>query len=350
MTHFGWVKEMHMFSKFNLFGKILLAACLTLAFGSATASAADSNLLNSSYDIARELFADYNKLFGKYWQEKTGDTVHVRQSHAGSSRQAQAIIQGQRADVVTYNQVTDVDILHEKGNLIPKNWREQLPNASSPYYSTMAFLVRKGNPKNIKDWDDLTRDDVSLVLPNPKTSGNGRYSYLGALGFAQLKFNNDEAKVDDFLRKFLGRVAVYDTGGRGATNTFVERGIGDALLTFESEIRATIAAFPKEQFEIVVPSSSFLAEFPVAVVEKHAKRNGNLDIAKAYLEYLYSEDAQRLLAGYNYRVHNPVVKKETAKNFPSLKLQTIEEIAGNWKDAMKTHFSSGGKLDQLQKR
>lgn len=336
--------------KFKRLGKTILATGLTLALGSTQVLADSPSLLNSSYDIARELFASYNEHFNKHWQEKTGQRVEVKQSHAGSSRQAQAIIQGLRADVVTYNQVTDVDILHERGNLLPENWREKLPNASSPYYSTMAFLVRKDNPKNIQDWNDLTSDNVDLVLPNPKTSGNGRYSYLAALGFAQLKYNKDEAKVDDFLRKLLGRVAVFDTGGRGATNTFVERGIGDALLTFESEIQGIIKAFPDQEFQIVVPSSSFLAEFPVAVVEKPAKRNGNLELATAYLEHLYTEDSQRLLASFNYRVHNPVVKAETAANFPDLKLLTIEEIAGDWENAMDTHFASGGKLDKLQRR
>lgn len=336
--------------KLNYLTKTLLATSLTLILGSPAAIADNPSLLNSSYDVARELFASYNEHFNDHWQEKTGQKVEIKQSHAGSSRQAQAIIQGLSADVVTYNQVTDVDILHERGNLLPKDWRQKLPNASSPYYSTMAFLVRKDNPKNIKDWDDLTRDDVDLVLPNPKTSGNGRYSYLAALGYAQLKFNKDEAKVDAFLRRFLGQVAVFDTGGRGATNTFVERGIGDALLTFESEIQGVIKAFPDQEFQIIVPSSSFLAEFPVAVVEKPAKRNGNFELATAYLEHLYTEDSQRLLASFNYRVHDPVVKAETAANFPDLKLLTIEEIAGNWKNAMQVHFASGGKLDQLQRR
>ena len=337
--------------KIKSLGKTLLATGLALVLASPIASAADQpTLLNSSYDIARELFASYNEHFNDYWEEKTGQRVDIKQSHAGSSRQAQAIIQGLRADVVTYNQVTDVDILYEKGKLVAEDWRSKFPNASSPYYSTMAFLVRKDNPKNIKDWDDLTREDVTLVLPNPKTSGNGRYSYLGALGYAQQKFNNDEAQVDAFLREFLGQVAVFDTGGRGATNTFVERGIGDALLTFESEIQGVIKAFPDQEFQIVIPSSSFLAEFPVAVVEKAAKRNGNLELANAYLEHLYTEDSQRLLASFNYRVHDPVVKAETAEQFPDLQLQTIEEIAGDWNNAMDVHFASGGKLDQLQRR
>lgn len=324
---------------------------LSLALGATPVLANNATLLNSSYDIARELFASYNELFAAHWQQQTGQSVEVRQSHGGSSRQAQAIIQGLRADVVTFNQVTDIDILHQRGNLLPANWNEQLPNASSPYYSTMAFLVRKGNPKNIRDWDDLARADVSLVLPNPKTSGNGRYSYLAALGFAQLKFGQDQQAIDNFMRGWLNRVAVFDTGGRGATNTFVDRGIGDALLTFESELHGIRAAYPDQAFEIVVPSASFLAEFPVAVVERHAERNGNLELARAYLAHLYSEDAQRLLSrDFSYRVHHEKVKAETAANFPELRLLTIEEIAGSWDKAMQEHFASGGKLDQLQRR
>ncbi|KDE38579.1 Sulfate and thiosulfate binding protein CysP [Nitrincola lacisaponensis] len=327
-----------------------LAAALALGFSAAQAQAADQSLLNSSYDIARELFASYNEHFADYWKNKTGQTVEIRQSHGGSSRQAQAIIQGLRADVVTYNQVTDVDVLHERGNLLPADWREQLPNASSPYYSTMAYLVRKGNPKNIQNWDDLAREDVSSVFPNPKTSGNGRYTYLAAYGYAQQVFGDDQAAIDAFVRTFLNRVAVFDTGGRGATTTFVERGIGDVLLTFESEVNNIIAEYPDHGFEVVVPKVSFLAEFPVAVVERHAERNGNLELARAYLEELYSEDAQRLLAGFNYRVHNETVQAEFADQFPPLELLTIEQIAGSWESAMTEHFANGGKLDQLQRR
>lgn len=327
-----------------------IVAALVLGLGVSHAHAADQSLLNSSYDIARELFVSYNEHFAQYWQEKTGQTVDVRQSHGGSSRQAQAIIQGLRADIVTYNQVTDVDILHERGNLVPADWRDQFPNASSPYYSTMAYLVREGNPKNIQNWDDLAREDVSSVFPNPKTSGNGRYTYLAAYGYAQQAFADDESAVDGFVRNFLNRVAVFDTGGRGATTTFVERGIGDVLLTFESEVNNILAEFPEHNFEVIVPKVSFLAEFPVAVVERHADRNGNLELARAYLEELYSEEAQRLLAGFNYRVHNETVLEEFSDRFPPLELLTIEQIAGSWENAMIEHFASGAKLDQLQRR
>lgn len=314
------------------------------------ALAADRELLNTSYDIARELFAAYNVEFQKHWQEKTGETVNIRQSHAGSSRQAQAIIQGLKADVATFNQVTDIDILHERGGLIPENWAERLPNNSSPYYSTMAFLVRKDNPKNIQNWDDLVRDDVALVMPNPKTSGNGRYTYLAALGYAQDAFGDDEAKIDQFLADFLGRVRVFDSGGRGATTTFVERGIGDVLLTFESEVLNIADRFENGEYEVVTPKVSFLAEFPVTWIDDYTRQNGTEELAKEYLSHLYSEDSQRLLAGFNYRVHNETVIEENADRFRELKLKSIDEITGGWENAMTRHFGSGGKLDQLQRR
>ena len=325
-------------------GALMLSAGLSMG----QAQAADQELLNSSYDIARELFSAYNELFVENWKEQTGKSVEIKQSHAGSSRQAQAIIQGLRADVVTYNQVTDVDILHERGNLIPEDWRDRLPNASSPYYSTMAFLVRKGNPKNIQNWDDLARADVSSVLPNPKTSGNGRYTYLAALAYAQKTFGGDQAAIDNYLRTFLGNVAVFDTGGRGATTTFVERGIGDVLLTFESEVNNIAAENP--DYEVVVPKISFLAEFPVTWVDRSVKHNGTEELAKAYLEGLYSEEAQRLIAGFYYRVHDEKVKAEFADRFPELELVAGEQIGGSWENVMKEHFASGGKLDQLQRR
>jgi sulfate transport system substrate-binding protein len=314
------------------------------------AVSADRELLNSSYDIARELFAAYNVHFNEYWNEKTGDNVEVNQSHAGSSKQAQAIIQGLKADVVTFNQVTDIDILHTRGGLIPENWAERLPNNSSPYYSTMAFLVRKGNPKNIQNWDDLVKEDVALVMPNPKTSGNGRYTYLAALGYAQDSFGDDQQKIDEFLRDFLGQVKVFDSGGRGATTTFIEREIGDVLLTFESEVLNLVDRYDNGEYEVVTPKVSFLAEFPVTWIDDYVQQNGTEDLAKAYLEHLYSEDAQRLLAGFNYRVHNETVKKETADRFPDVKLLPIDAIAGSWENATKEHFASGGKLDQLQRR
>jgi len=327
-----------------LLGTLLLGTTLNVA-------AADQTLLNSSYDIARELFNAYNPVFAKHWQEKTGKTVEIKQSHAGSSAQARSILQGLPADVVTFNQVTDVQILHDRGKLIPENWQQLLPNASSPYYSTIAFLVRKGNPKQISDWNDLAKDDVKLVFPNPKTSGNARYTYLAALGYAQKNYGKDnQASLDEFLKKFLGNVAVFDTGGRGATTSFVERGIGDVLITFESEVNNIRQQYGADDYQVVVPKTSILAEFPVAVVEKNAKRNGTQELATEYLNYLYSEEAQRLLAGFNYRVHNEKVVAEFTKQFPAVELMTVEQIIGNWDNAMKTQFANGAKLDQLLKR
>lgn len=328
-----------------------LALSALLATSAAPVSAAEQTLLNSSYDIARELFADYNPLFAAHWQEKTGESVTIKQSHGGSSAQARAIMQGLQADVVTFNQVTDVQVLYDRGKLIDKNWKENFPNSSSPYYSTTAFLVRKGNPKNIENWDDLAKDDVASVFPNPKTSGNARYTYLAALGYAQKAFGKDNTEQQDqFLKQLLANVAVFDTGGRGATTSFVERGIGDVLVTFESEVNNIRQQYGSDKYDIVVPKTSILAEFPVAVIERNAKRNGTTELATEYLSYLYSEKAQRLLADFNYRVHHPDVVKDNADRFPEVELLTVEAIAGSWDQAMKTHFASGGKLDQLQRR
>lgn len=335
-------------SKPRFFKSVIGTLLLT---GAVQASAADQTILNTSYDIARELFAAYNPTFEQHWLEKTGKTIEIKQSHAGSSKQANAIMNGLSADIVTFNQVTDVQVLHDKGKMIPADWKEQFPNASSPYYSTIAFLVRKDNPKNIQNWGDLAANDVALVFPNPKTSGNGRYTFLAAQGYAQKTFGTaDEAKIDDFLRTFLKNVAVFDTGGRGATTTFVERGIGDVLITFESEVNNIRSQYGADNYDVVVPKTSILAEFPVAVVEKNVKRNGTEAVSREYLSYLYSEESQRLLAGFNYRVHNDVVKAEFAETFPEVTLLTVEEIAGGWPQATKDIFANGGKLDQLQRR
>ncbi|PTY37036.1 thiosulfate transporter subunit [Saccharospirillum sp. MSK14-1] len=325
-----------------------LAVSLTLA--AAPAQAEDSReILNTSYDIARELFAAVNPKFIDWWEAEQGETVSVKQSHGGSSTQARSIMQGLRADVVTFNQVTDVNVLAEAG-LVADDWQAQYPNNASPYYSTTAFLVRKGNPKNIEGWDDLAADGVELVFPNPKTSGNGRYTYLAAWGYADRTFDGDEAQIEDFMKTFLGNVEVFDTGGRGATTTFVERGIGDVLITFESEVNNIRNEYGVDDYEVVVPPVSILAEFPVAVVEDYAERNGNLDLARGYLDYLYTVEAQRLLAGFNYRVNDQNVAAEFSDRFPQAELLRVEDIFGSWPQAMETHFSSGAKLDQLQRR
>lgn len=329
----------------------LTAAVALVALGqSSLLSAQERTILNSSYDIARELFADYNPLFIEHWQDQTGETIAVEQSHAGSSTQARAILQGLSADVVTYNQVTDIDILAERGRILPADWQTRLPNASSPYFSAPAFLVRAGNPLQINGWDDLLRSEVDVVFPNPKTSGNGRYTYLAALGHAQNRFPNDEAAQHAFLKNFLANVAVFDTGGRGATNTFVERGIGDVLITFESETNNIADLFPDQAFEVVVPAISFKAEFPVAWLDRNIERNGTADVAREYVEYLYSEPAQRLLVGFNYRVSSDAVMAENADRFPDAELLTIDQITGGWDNAMTRHFGSGGVLDQLLQR
>ncbi|MBZ9556491.1 MULTISPECIES: thiosulfate ABC transporter substrate-binding protein CysP [unclassified Modicisalibacter] len=329
---------------------VATATAATLAGGIASpAMAADRELLNSSYDIARELFATINPKFVDWWQASHDQSVEVKQSHGGSSKQARAILQGLKADVVTYNQVTDVNVLADAG-LVAEDWQQQFPNNASPYFSTTAFLVREGNPRHIESWDDLVADDVDIVFPNPKTSGNGRYTYLAAWAYADQKFDGDEAKIRDFMKRFLGNVKVFDTGGRGATTTFVERNIGDVLISFESEVNNISQEYGSDEYDVVVPPVSILAEFPVAVVEEYAERNGNRELAHDYLDYLYTEEAQRLLAGFNYRVNDETVKAEFADRFPDTQLLRVEDVFGSWKQVMDTHFASGGVLDQLQRR
>ncbi|MFD2189212.1 thiosulfate ABC transporter substrate-binding protein CysP [Pistricoccus aurantiacus] len=326
------------------------ATALTASLGlAAPALAADRELLNSSYDIARELFATINPEFIDWWQEQQDESVDVKQSHGGSSKQARAILQGLKADVVTFNQVTDVDVLADAG-LVAEDWQQQFPNNASPYYSTTAFLVREGNPNDIESWDDLIEDDVEIVFPNPKTSGNGRYTYLAAWGYADRKFDGDEEKIREFMKQFLNNVKVFDTGGRGATTTFVERNIGDVLISFESEVNNIRKEYGEDDYDVVVPPVSILAEFPVAVVEQYAERNDNLDLAKGYLDYLYTEDAQRLLAGFNYRVNDETVQQEFADQFPKTELLRVEDVFGGWNEVMDQHFAGGGILDQLQRR
>ena len=326
----------------------LLALAVT-ASASGTASAADRELLNSSYDIARELFADINPKFQAWWEDEHDETVEVSQSHDGSSAQARAILQGLRADVVTFNQVTDVQVLADAG-LVDEDWKEAFDNNASPYYSTTAFLVREGNPKNIESWEDLAGDDVDIVFPNPKTSGNGRYTYLAAWGAADKRFDGDQDKIRDYMKTFLGNVEVFDTGGRGATTSFIERENGDVLISFESEVNNIRGEYGSADYDVVVPPVSILAEFPVAVVSTNAERNDNVDLAHAYLDYLYREDTQRLLANFNYRVHNDVVVEEFADQFPETQLLEVEDVFGSWDEAMETHFESGGLVDQLQRR
>ncbi|MFB9865778.1 thiosulfate ABC transporter substrate-binding protein CysP [Vreelandella sulfidaeris] len=332
----------------TIFRRSLIALALGVTV-SGTAAAQERELLNSSYDIARELFSAINPEFQAYWQEEHGEDVEISQSHGGSSAQARAILQGLRADVVTFNQVTDVQVLADAG-LVAEDWQDAFENNASPYYSTTAFLVRKGNPKGIESWDDLANEDVEIVFPNPKTSGNGRYTYLAAWGFAENEFDGDEEKIEEFMRTFLANVAVFDTGGRGATTSFIERNIGDVLISFESEVNNIRSEYGSDDYEVIVPPVSILAEFPVAVVEENAERNGNSDLAQSYLEFLYTEEMQRLLAGFNYRVHNEAVVEEFADQFPKTELLEVNDVFGSWDEAMETHFGSGGLLDQLQRR
>lgn len=327
-----------------------LALALGSAFGAVNlAAAAKDNLLNVSYDVARELYKEINPAFIQDWKTKTGQTVTVQQSHGGSSKQVRSVIDGLQADVVTMNQALDIDQLATAG-LIPADWATRLPQHSAPYSSTILFIVRKGNPKQIKDWSDLVRPDVSVIIPNPKTSGNGRYSYLAAWGYALRASHGDQAEAREFVRKLFGNVPVLDTGGRGATTTFAQRNIGDVLLTFENEVALTLREFGGDQLELVVPSASILAESPVTWVDKVVRRKGTEKLARAYLEFLYTPEAQEIIARHNFRPSDAGVLKKHESQFRPLPLFTIEEVAGSWTEAQKTHFADGGVFDQIFER
>ena len=307
---------------------------------------ADSSLLNASYDVTREFYKDYNAAFVKYWKQKSGETITVNQSHGGSSKQARAVADGLEADIITMNQSNDIDILYERGKLIPKDWQKRLPNDSAPTTSTTVFLVRKGNPKNIQDWEDLIKPNVSIVTPNPKTSGNGRYSYLAAWGHV-IKKGGDEAKARAFVGQLFKNVPVLDTGGRGATTTFVQREIGDVLLTFENEVFLIKKELGNDQFDVVYPSDSILAENPVSVVDKVIDKHKTRVQAEAYLNYLYSDEGQEIAARHYLRPINQSVLKLHQKDFKSLNLFTVNEVFGGWQKAQKTHFADGGTFDQI---
>jgi sulfate/thiosulfate transport system substrate-binding protein len=325
---------------------VVAAVLLTCSAIASAADAKKAELLNASYDIARELFTQVNPAFQAQWKAKTGVDVQIRQSHGGSSKQARSVAEGLQADVVTFNQFTDVDFLAKAG-LVAADWQKRLPNNASPYYSMPVFLVRAGNPKKIKDWDDLARPGVAAVFPNPKTSGNGRYTYLGAYAFALNKNGNDDAKAKAFVSTVLSQVPVFDTGGRGSTTTFVERGIGDVLVTFEAEVSSIRQEYAKSNLQIVYPSLSVRADFPVAVVDKVVDRHGTRDVATAYLQFLYSEQGQDLLAKNFNRVRSPTVAARYKAQFPDITLVTVEGLFGGWDNVTKTHFSDGGVLDQI---
>ena len=328
--------------------KLILALALGALSVAAPAKAEEpSSILNVSYDIARELFVDINKAFIAKYKADTGKDLEVKQSHAGSSKQARAVLEGLEADVVTFNQVTDVQILHDKGGLVAADWQKRLPNNASPYYSFPSFLVREGNPKGIKDWGDLVRDDVKVIFPNPKTSGNARYTYLAAWAYASEAFKGDDAQIRDFIKKLFANVPVFDTGGRGATTTFVERETGDVLITFEAETRAIAREFGEDKFDLVTPPSSLLAEFPVSVVDKVVDKRGSRAIAEAYLNFLYSPEGQEIIATFGNRVHEPSVVEKHKADFPELKLVTVEDVFGGWPKVSKEHFAPDAILDQL---
>ena len=326
----------------------VVGASLAAVFLSATGSspAAEAKILNVSYDVTREFYQDYNAAFAAYWKEKTGDNVTVNQSHGGSSKQAQSVINGLEADVVTMNQPPDIDILHSV-DLIPANWSSRLPNNSVPYTSTIVFVVRKGNPKNIRNWDDLVRSDVSVVIPNPKTSGNGRYSYLAAWGYALKKSAGDEKQAREFVAKVFANVPVLDTGGRGATTTFADRRIGDVLLTFENEAALVQKQFPDDGLVLVLPPVSILAENPVTWVDRNVRRHHTEAVSRAYLEYLFSDAGQELAAQHYFRPQNQAILARYATRYKPLDLFTVDEIAGGWQKAQQKHFADGGIFDQI---
>ncbi|MDB5532816.1 MAG: sulfate transporter substrate-binding protein [Hyphomicrobiales bacterium] len=314
--------------------------------------AADVTLLNVSYDPTRELYRAYNAEFSKYWKGKTGDTVTIQQSHGGSGGQARAVIDGLKADVVTLALESDITAIAEKTNKIPADWRTKLPNGSTPYTSTYVFLVRKGNPKNLKNWDDLVKPGIEVIVPNPKTSGGAQWAYLAAWGFADQKFNHDEAKIKEFVGALYKNVPVLDTGARGSTTTFVQRGLGDVLLSWENEAFLAINELGPDKFDIVVPLLSIKAEPPVALVKGNADEKGTTQVAQAYLEYLYSAPAQKLIAKNYYRPAKPEFADQAdLKRFPEVKLLTIDDpVFGGWAKVTPKHFANGGVFDQIYKR
>ena len=324
-----------------------LTLALALGLGALGAQAKDITLLNVSYDPTRELYADFNKAFATYWKAKTGDVVTVKQSHGGSGKQARSVIDGLEADVVTLALAYDIDELHAKAKLIPQDWQKRLPHNSSPYTSTVVFLVRTGNPKGIKDWDDLVKPGVSVITPNPKTSGGARWNYLAAWGYALKKYGNDPKKAQDFVGSLFKNVPVLDSGARGSLVTFTERGVGDVLISWENEAYLAAKELGPDKFQIVAPSLSILAEPPVTIVDKNVDRKGTRDVATAYLQYLYTPEGQEIAASNYYRPIDPKVAAKYSKQFLNVSLFTIDSVFGGWTHAQKTHFADGGVFDQI---
>jgi sulfate/thiosulfate-binding protein len=321
-------------------------AFAALILGVASVQAADLKLLNVSYDPTREFYQEYNVAFAKHWKEKTGKTVTIEQSHGGSGKQARAVIDGLDADVVTLALAYDVDQLYQKGKLIPENWQSRLPDNSAPYTSTAVFLVRKGNPKTVKDWDDLAKPGVAVVTPNPKTSGGARWNYLAAWAYALKKYGNEDA-AKDFVKKVYKNAAVLDSGARGSTVSFVEREIGDVLIAWENEAFLVLKEYGEDKYEIVSPTISILAEPSVTVVDKSVKKHGTEAVAKEYLHYLYSKEGQELAAKHFYRPRDPEVLAKYGTQFKNISLFTIDEVFGGWNKAQATHFADGGVFDQI---
>jgi sulfate transport system substrate-binding protein len=337
--------------KTSLLKFALLAALVSpLGLTPLVASAADITLLNVSYDPTRELYQDYNAAFSKYWEAKTGDKVTIKASHGGSGKQARGVIDGLQADVVTLALASDVDAIYDKAKLIPKDWQKRLPHNSAPYTSTIVFLVRKGNPKHIKDWDDLIKPGVAVITPNPKTSGGARWNYLAAWAYSLKKNGPDEAKAKEFVGKLYKNVPVLDSGARGSTTTFVERGIGDVAISWENEAFLALKELGPDKFEIVIPSLSILAEPTVTVVDKVVDKRKTRAVATAYLEHLYSEEGQEIAAKNYYRPTLESVAKKYEKQFPKLNLVTIDGEFGGWTKAQKTHFADGGTFDQIYQK
>jgi sulfate transport system substrate-binding protein len=333
--------------------RILLAILTVLAFAAPAARAAGQELLNAAYDPTRELYHDIDAAFAKQWQARTGKTVRITESHGGSGKQARAVIDGMDADVVTLALAYDIDAIADRSGLLPKDWQQRLPGNSAPYTSTIVFLVRKGNPKGIKDWPDLVKAGVQIIPANPKTSGGARWTYLAAYGYALKANGGDQAQARAFIAAFYRNVPVLDSGARGATTTFMERGIGDALVGWENEaLLATgeAASQGKEAFEIIVPSISILAEPPVAVVDQVAKKHGTAELAKAYLDFLYTDEGQRIIAKNHYRPRTAAIAGESTAKFPELALFTVDELFGGWAAAHQTHFAEGGIFDQIYAR
>ncbi|CCE21954.1 sulfate ABC transporter substrate-binding protein [Methylotuvimicrobium alcaliphilum] len=327
--------------------KWLKTALLAAGLLSATGAFADRTLLNISYDPTRELYQAFNKAFIADWKTKTGETVTIQQSHGGAGKQARAVIDGLEGDVLTLALSYDIDQIAEISGKLDKDWQKRLPNNSAPYTSTIVFLVRKGNPKGIKDWDDLIKDGVAVITPNPKTSGGARYNYLAAWAFAEKKYGSPEA-AKDFVNKLFKNVPILDSGARGSTTTFVQRRIGDVLLAWENEAFLAIDQYGTDQFEIVVPPISILAETPVTVVDKTVEKRGTRDLAEAYLKYLYSPVGQKLAARYYYRPFQPEhADPKDLERFPKLERLSVDEFFGSWHKAQAEHFDDGGTFDQI---